>query len=112
VQIVQQEDVDTAVERATGRVHIRFDRLGRARWRERSLDREIDQGKCCRRLRLAVLEDLEVVFRQVSHERARFVGDDGVDLDEVGFGPERDGGLGQRPRLLGDAVGRAYEHCE
>ena len=52
VQIVQQENVDAAVEGASGCTHIRFDRLGRARGRERSLDREIDQRKRRRRLRL------------------------------------------------------------
>jgi hypothetical protein len=104
--IVQQENIDPAIEGARRRADIRFDRLGRTRWRKRSLDREVDQRKRRRRLRLAVLEDLEVVARQVSHERARLVGDDGVNLDEIGLGAERDGGLLRGPRLL-----RGTEWC-
>ena len=112
VQIVEQENVDAAVEGASRCAHIRFDRLCPARRRERPLDREIDQRKGRRRLRLAVLEDLEVVSRQVSHERARLVGDDGVDLDEVGFGPERDRGLGPGPRLLRGTQGLTSQERE
>ena len=42
------------------------------------------------RLRLPVLEDLEVVLRQVADEVALRVGDDGVDLDVVDLDLEGD----------------------
>jgi hypothetical protein len=106
VQIVQQEHVDPAIEGAGGRSHIRFDRLGRTGWGKRSLDREIDQRKCRRRLRLAVFDDFEVVSREVAHERTHLVGDDRVNLDEIGLGPEGDG------RLLRGTQWRTREHHE
>ena len=52
------------------------------------------------RLRLAVLEDLEVVGGEVADERAARVGHDGVHLHEGGLGPEGDSRLGCGARLL------------
>jgi hypothetical protein len=93
-------------------VYIRLDRLGHPCWRKRPLDREIDQGKRRGRLRPAVFEDLEIVSCEVPYKRAGLVRDDGVNFDEVGFGPERDGGWQPSPRLLRGTQGRTREERE
>ena len=93
MQIVEQENVDAAVERASRCTHIRFDGsvppagINR-RWIGRSIS-ENAEGVCG----LPSSRDLEVVFRQVPQNAPAWIRDDGVDLDEVGLGSEGDRGL-------------------
>ena len=70
------------------------------------LDRDVDQREHSRRLQPAILVDFEVLARQVLDERALLVGDDGMDLDEVRFGPEGHGRLLFRRRRLRRLVRR------
>ena len=66
-----------------------------------ALDRDVDEREGRDLLRLAVLEDLEVVRREVGDRRSLRVGDDRIDLDVVDFDAEGDRGLirGRRRRL-------------
>ena len=90
MQVVQEEDIDAAAERAGGGTNIGLHRLRGPSRNGGRVDGDVDEPKRRGLLRSAVLEDLEVVRRQILHERTGSVGDDRVDLDEVDFGPERD----------------------
>src|SRR5262249_62424470 len=65
-------------------------------------DRDVDERARRQRLRLAVLDDLEVVAAEVADEGALRVGHARVDLDVVDLDLERDGGLRRLWRLRGD----------
>jgi hypothetical protein len=56
----------------------------------------VDHREARQRLRLAVLDDLEVVLGERADEVPLRVGDVGVDLDVVDFDLERDGRLRRR----------------
>ena len=83
VQVVEHDDVDAAVERAGVGLDVGLDRLGREERPLDALDRDVDEREGADRLRLAILEDLEVFLLEVADEPALLVGDDGVDLDVV-----------------------------
>ena len=83
VQVVEQHDVDPAVERPRVRLHVGLDGL---RSKERaigSLDRDIDQREGADGLRLPVLEHLEVFLLQIADEPALLVRHERVDFDVV-----------------------------
>ena len=87
VEIVEDHHVDAAVERPLVALDVGLDRRaansGRsARSTGMSTSEKVEIG-----LRLAVLEDLEVVLRQVADELALRVGDERVDLDVVDLRP-------------------------
>ena len=88
VQVVEDHHVDAAVERPL--VALRRPARSASRLEERPvgpLDRNIHEREVRDRLRLAVLEDLEVVLRQVADERPCLVGDERVHLDVVDLRP-------------------------
>ena len=75
--------VDAAVERPLVGLDVRLDRLRRRTAAGRPARSECRPARSGDRLRLAVLEDLEVFLLQVADEVALLVGDQGVDLDVV-----------------------------
>jgi hypothetical protein len=99
VQVVEDGDVDAAVERPLVRLHVGLDRRLGVERPIRLLDRQIDQGEGADRLALAVFEDLEVFFLEVADELALAVGDERVDLDVLDLGFEG-WGLQRGRRLL------------
>ena len=98
VQIVEDDQVDSPLDVIVG-LHVGLDRR---RGEQRSFgpfDRNVDEGERRDVLTLAVLEQLEVVLREVRDRGALPVGDDGIDFDVVDFHPE-----GHR-RLIGGRLG-------
>ena len=87
MEIVDDHDVDAAVERLLVRPDVRLDRRRREQRAIGALDRNVDQRELGDRLRLAVLEHLEVLLLQVADDAPLPIGDDGVDLDVVDRGP-------------------------
>ena len=83
VQIVEHDDVDAPVERARVGHDVGLDRLGGEERPLEALDRDVHEGEGADRLRLPILENLEVFLLEVADESALLVGDDGVDLDVV-----------------------------
>ena len=90
VQIVEHDHVDAAVGGLQVVADVRLDRLRRKQRPLDALERNVDQRKRGDLLRLAVLEDLEVLGLQVGDELALLIEDARVDLDVVDFGAERD----------------------
>ena len=80
------------------RLHVGLDRRCRKQRTLGALDRDVDQREGRDLLRLAVLEDLEVVRREVGDRRSLRVGDERVDLDVVHFDAEGDRRLIRRRR--------------
>ena len=106
------EDEDAPLERrAVGR-DVGRDRRLREERRIDALDRDVDHREHRQRLRLAVLEDLEVVLGQRADEVALLVGDVGVDLDVVDFDLEGHGRLWRRRRRRGRCLGEQREEDE
>ena len=83
VDIVQHQHVHAAVERPCIRARVGGDRTTEHGESIRTLDRQLDVRKHLDLLRLAVLEDLEVVARQAGDEVAVLIGDDRIDVDVV-----------------------------
>ena len=83
VQIVDHHHVDAAVERALVGLHVGLDRRRGEQRAVGALDRNVDEREGGDRLRLPVLEHLEVFLLQVADDVALPVGDDDVDLDVV-----------------------------
>ncbi len=83
VQIVQHRHVDAAVERPRVGPDVRLDRLCGEERPFGAIDGNVNQREAADRLRLAVLEDLEILLLQVADEAPLLVGDDRVDLDVV-----------------------------
>ena len=67
----------------------------------RPLDRDVHLRENVDLLRLAVLEDLEILARQALDDVALVVGDDGVHLDVVDLDPEGDGRLARCGAVAG-----------
>ena len=92
VQIVEDDQVDSPLDVIVG-LHVGLDRR---RGEQRSFgpfDRNVDEGERRDVLTLAVLEQLEVVLREVRDRGALPVGDDGIDFDVVDLHPEGHRGL-------------------
>jgi len=62
---------------------VRFDRRCRANRALQLFDGNVDERERRDRLRLAVLDDLEILFLQIGDDGAGAVGGDGVDFDVV-----------------------------
>ena len=92
VQIVDDDDEHAPLERRAVGDDVGRNRGLREERRIGALDRDVHHREHGQRLRLAVLDDLEVVLGQVADEVALRVGDVGVDLDVVDFDLEGDGG--------------------
>ncbi len=81
MQVVEDQHVDAAVEGTLVRLHIRLDGTGGEQRPLGALDGDVDDGERGNRLRLVVLEYLEVFLFQVPDEVPLLVGDDRIDLD-------------------------------
>jgi len=88
MQVVEQQDVDAAIEGPCRLPHIGLNRHRRIERHEGLLEWHVDQREHGRGLEPPVLVHFEVVAGQVLDERALLVGHDRVDLDEVRLGPE------------------------
>ena len=104
IEVVQEDHVRAAVDAALVTLDIRLDRGGAGNRLAGRLDRNVHERERRNRLLLAVLEDLEVVLRQIPDEVALRVGHPHVHLDDLDLQPERGIlGLGcgaRRARLL------------
>jgi hypothetical protein len=110
LQVVEDGDVDTPVERPLVGLHVGLDRgLGVERTIQ-FLDRNINQTEGADRLALIVLEDLEIFLGQVADELALAVGDERVDLDVLDLGFESRGLQRRRRLLLSEAGGDCKRH--
>jgi hypothetical protein len=83
VKFVEQHDVDAALERLRVGLDVGLDRRGGEERALAALDRNIDQRKGIHRLRLPVLEQLEIFLLQIADEAAVLIGDERVDLDVI-----------------------------
>ena len=68
MQIVDDHDVDAAVERTLVGLHVRLDRRVREERPVGALDRDVDEREGVDRLRLPVLEHLKVFLLQIADE--------------------------------------------
>ncbi len=91
VQVVEHDDVQPPLERVAVGLRVRRNDALRVEEALGLFDRDVDLGEQLDLLRLAVLEDLEVVLGQPRHEVALRVGDERVHLDVVDLGLEGDG---------------------
>ena len=111
VQVVEHDDVQPPLERLAVGLRVRRNDALRVEEALGPLDRDVDLGEQLDLLRLAVLEDLEVVLGQPRDEVALRVGDERVHLDVVDLGLEGDGRRRLRAArargLTGLADGRA-----
>ena len=83
VEIVDHHDVDAPLEGARVGSDVGLDGLAGAERALEVLDGNVDERERRDRLRLPVLEDLEIILRQVAHEAALAIGDAGVHFDVV-----------------------------
>ena len=115
MQVVEDDDIDAAVELPLVGAHVGFDRRFGEQRPLQALDRQVDEREGADGLTLPVLEHLEVVLRQVADEPALCVGDERVDLDVLDLGLEGGGLERGRRLLLADSGSRCERHergCE
>ncbi len=109
MEIVDHHDVDASVERCFIGPHVGFERGARVKRPVGALDRNVHLRECRDRLRLAVLEDLEVLFLEVLYQVAFAVGHHNVDFHIVDAQFERGRlrlrGLCRLCRLVGNERG-------
>ncbi len=102
MRLVEEHDVDAAVERPLVALDVGLDRLLREERTLGALDGDVNQREVGHRLRLAVLENLEVFLLQIANVVAARVGDEHVDLDIVDLNLEGRAGRTRRGlRCLG-----------
>ena len=89
LEIVHDDQEDTAVEGVAVGADVGFDDDRPVKRRIRLLDRDINARERGDRLRRAALGELEIVLRQIGHELAVRVGDDGVDFNVIHLDLER-----------------------
>ena len=94
VQIVEHDHVQASADGLRVGLDVARQRRGRRRTRARGRHRNIDERKRADLLRLAVVQQLEIVLGEIADEIAALVGDDGVDVDEVDLDLERRRGCG------------------
>ena len=84
VHIVEQDQVDAPLASRVG-TNVGLNRAGREERPLTALDRKIDRRKGQDLLLPALLEQLEIGNRETGNAITGGIGDEGVDLDEVGF---------------------------
>ena len=88
VQVIQDHDVDPPVERPLVRLHIGLGQC--SEWDVGfEIERDIDRRKRRDRLPHTVLENLEIVLREIGDDVTLRVGHDGIDFDVTDAGFEQ-----------------------